>query len=40
MYIDGVGDRIAEIKEKIGISENELEYPTLPKNIINNEPDS
>jgi len=37
MYIDGVKDRISEIKDKIGISEHDLEYPTLPNKLEMNQ---
>lgn len=40
MYIDGVRDRISEIKDKIGINEHDLEYPTLPNGIEINKDDS
>lgn len=29
MYVEGVRERIDEIKEKIGVKESDLEYPTL-----------
>ena len=29
MYVDGVRERIEEIKEKVGVKESDLEYPTL-----------
>jgi len=41
MYVDGVRERITEIKEKIGINEHDLEYPTLPNGIeMKNKEDS
>lgn len=33
MYVEGVRDRIEEIKEKVGVKESDLEYPTLPPGI-------
>lgn len=30
MYVEGVRDRIEEIKIKVGVKESDLEYPTLP----------
>ena len=29
MYVDGVKDRVEEIKVKAGVKESDLEYPTL-----------
>ena len=33
MYVEGVRDRIEEIKEKVGVKESDLEYPTLPSGV-------
>ena len=33
MYVEGVRDRIEEIKEKVGVKESDLEYPTLPPGL-------
>lgn len=33
MYVEGVRDRIEEIKEKVGVKESDLEYPTLPPSV-------
>ena len=33
MYVEGVRDRIEEIKEKVGVKESDLEYPTLPEGV-------
>lgn len=33
MYVEGVRDRIEEIKDKVGVKESDLEYPTLPPGV-------